>query len=1230
MQNPSTQSVMRRRLSPGLAGAIAGLCWIGTSLSVLGQIPIYSLPNVTVTTLGGGPIVQCGSFAGTNDGNTLQDSQFNEPSSAALDSLGNLYIADTKNNEVRVVTEAGNTANSETSSWVLDFIGANGTNRVTNNAAAGVIAVAEDAGDDLYVLTTNNLTKWNQYFNLLEVVSFTTNTPNETPPVATAITISRDSSTNIFVAFTNGVIIRFNLLNTAFPAVGSAIGVSTTEGGTSVFGYPVVSTVFANNFTNFNWKPAGLALMTNGMLAVSDTVSNAIYMVNTNGISGGGGAKGGKGANGNSAPLKYTGGNLNGTTNTAGYADGLPSYAQFNQPRGLSASSDGQLVVADTMNNAVRLIDTNAITTTLYGTSTNSWESSSCCSCDPAVYPGWLDGTVGNSFIGAESRQPVSVTIASNGIVFVTELYYDLLREATGTGLNPVFFTNAPALQPPSVAITSPTNNTVLSAPTNLPVTVVATDPNSNGVVQSVTLYDTTNGTTYSIQNQTVVSNNQLSFLWISTPLGSNTLTAVALDNFGQTATSAPVTVIVGGTVTSTALAPPVIAPNFGYFPFCETIEITETASNQPIQIFYTTDGTTPTTNSLQVSNLTTNNGVLSGSIQWCDSLHDLSSLQIVAFNGVAFSTVTSGQAAPTNEIGFVRGATGGAGDTLVLPIVVDLQSNGVLESVQFRVEIAPTNGNTNVISPLTLLRLTTNDFIPLAGPGTDNTPVSYETISYMTNYAQGTSNVQGLLVSAAGSGSGLFVSGFAAVCLLEVQIPANCVNGQQYQLSVLVPSGTSDAQQTPVNMTPMTNQLLTVATVQYFSGDSSPGNGYNAGEFGNGFLNSADVNNALYASVGIRVPYPFSDAYNAMDAYPETATEIGDNFITYLDWQTILLRSEGLDTNNWVRFWADGVRMHTNVTWIAGGTNSVPIGVTTNLVPAALAENHTPARPKQATNSPPGLVWFCPALIGAGTMTNLAPGNSYSIPIYEKTVPGYGLAGFQFRATLTANGGAPAPGAIAFTVAPGIPDSSQLAGLSPNDVVCAWNLGAFSSPLVGSNLLGWISFQAPAAGQAGQSYSLHFSAVEGAADLNTPYQMESVPATAWVLTSAQQPAQITSDEWRTNFFGSYTNALAADNADPDGDGSLNWQEYVAGTNPTNARSRLQFSAITAGTNQTSGSTLGWLTAPGKTYLLQSSPTPGGANWSVINTSTGDGNVFEFLLPNSGGKANFYRICVQP
>jgi hypothetical protein len=163
-----------------------------------------------------------------------------------------------------------------------------------------------------------------------------------------------------------------------------------------------------------------------------------------------------------------------------------------------------------------------------------------------------------------------------------------------------------------------------------------------------------------------------------------------------------------------------------------------------------------------------------------------------------------------------------------------------------------------------------------------------------------------------------------------------------------------------------------------------------------------------------------------------------------------------------------------------------------------------------------------------------------------------------------------------------------------------------------------------------GESYSLHFIGVGGAPDYTTAYALESLPGSVWVGSSALQPPQITSDEWRTYFFGSVSNSLAADNADPDGDGSLNWQEYLAGTSPTNSQSKLQFESANFNAEGISGVALNWLTAPGKTYILESNPALGGNNWAAVNTNTGDGNNYQLLITNYSGTARFYHIRLQP
>jgi sugar lactone lactonase YvrE len=1052
-----------KRLLSGPAGVLAALGLFAFCPGLRAQVN-YVETNVTVTTIGGGPLTVCGSSSGNVNGNTFIDSQFDGPVSIALNSQGTLFIADRTNNSVRMVTLVGNTSSSQTSTILTNSLPL---------SKSQIIGLAVDAGDSLYLLIQgdNELIKYNNSFNALFAF------PLSSPP--SALAISQDANTNIFIAFTNGLILEL------------------TQNGTGITGSNTI--VPANGF---KWLPAGIAWKNDGVLAVSDVKSNIIYEV---------------AAVSNSVPAPFV--PVEGTTN---WIDGNPRFAAFNHPAGLAWSADGQLVVADRGNNALRRIDASGTVSTIYGVNSKHWPATDC---KTEVYSGWVDGAAGPNSTNATGRAPASVVIAPGGNIYVTELYYDLLREVQGVGLAPQTGTNL---------------------------------------------------------------------------------------------------IIVGTNTNVVVLPPPLFGPNFGYYPECQTIAVTSSVPS----VFYTLDGTAPTTNSLKVTNMTFSvpDDAYVGSFQWCNSQHDLSFLQIIAATATQTSAVTNGQTSPVNQIGFPAGALAGVGSTAFIPLVINLLPGQILQSLQFRVEVNPIAPNTNTIPSLTLLPISTNDFLNLVGPAAGNVPVAYQTFAYTNTILP---NGQGLVVSAAGGNTGLYVQNFAAALLLEVPVPPAALPGQSYQLSILYPSGTSDGAQDEVTLIPMASQTLTVSNVQYFAGDSSPSTGYASGQFGAGLLDNSDVNNALMASVGIRVPFPFSDAYSAMDVYPETASgEIGDGFITFLDWQHILFRSLGLETNNWVRFWTPGgVLSHQQVAWSPGGP-PIPIGTPPDPPSPAKAVSKDGA----SASSLPAGVWFRQAALSAGTVANLLPGNTASIPLYVNVLPGYSLAGLQFRALLWPAAGAPLAAPLQFSPAAGIPPPAQYQGLAPNEIVCAWSLfDPFSPPLQASNFLGSITFQVPPAAGKGQSYTLHFTGVDGAPDLNTQYQLESVPGSAWVASAALAPPQITSDEWKVYYFGSITNAMAADDADPAGDGVPNWEAYLAGTNPTNAASQFQFSgaALAPGAPQTIN--LSWLTAPGKYYVLETTPALGQTNWTPISTNLGDGNSLQLSLTNHFDSVRFYRIQIlQP
>jgi hypothetical protein len=577
---------------------------------------------------------------------------------------------------------------------------------------------------------------------------------------------------------------------------------------------------------------------------------------------------------------------------------------------------------------------------------------------------------------------------------------------------------------------------------------------------------------------------------------------------------------------TNTVVPPPQFAPIAGYYP--NGVDVT-VWSHAPV--FYTTDGSEPTTNSRSVH---VSGGV--GTIRFRESLRDLTSLRLKAItNGVASVTV-AGQRVAKSEIGVPRDVIAGSGSTLVLPVVLNAKTNERIRSVQFRVEVVPLNGAPPVLPQMRALSISSNDFIPVASAAAANTIGHFSASRYTIGHTNG------LVITAIGTNANFDVRSFAAAAMLVVPLDPGVTEGQTYRVQVLYPSATSDGSQSSVELVPMPARLITVSNVPYLVGDSSFSGWYHAGDFGDGDLRNDDVNSVFYASLGVRLPLDFTDVFDAMDAYPPEPAGQGDGEIRFLDWQIILARSLRMDFNNWTRYWADGGVRVSDPAVLPGS--------------AAPDRAKTVKSGKAAGASKSASTWFRPAKLSAGRIEQAIPGQTYHLPVSLQVQPGYSVAGLSFRASAIANNGAPGM-PVGFT--PWIGQGHFVGGsaVGPNEVLCGWSIvpsAAFDPGLQGSNLLGVLSFTVPPWAPAGQSYTIRFSNANGAADLNTPLAFESVPSAVWVAQSATGPAEIISDEWKVNFFGSFTDPDAQMFADPDNDSTENWEEYLHGTHPASAQ----------------------------------------------------------------------------
>jgi hypothetical protein len=129
-------------------------------------------------------------------------------------------------------------------------------------------------------------------------------------------------------------------------------------------------------------------------------------------------------------------------------------------------------------------------------------------------------------------------------------------------------------------------------------------------------------------------------------------------------------------------------------------------------------------------------------------------------------------------------------------------------------------------------------------------------------------------------------------------------------------------------------------------------------------------------------------------------------------------------------------------------------------------------------------------------------------------------------------------------------------------------------------------------------------------------------------------------DAWQNSYFGSFTNALAAPNASPAGDGIPNWLKYSLGLNPFVAGIVLPDGVIWANTGSIGGETntvhiytaaeIAFDTQVGTTYQIQSISNLGGG-WSNVGTNiAGTGSSISYVTPTRSGAQQFYRVVHTP
>lgn len=640
--------------------------------------------------------------------------------------------------------------------------------------------------------------------------------------------------------------------------------------------------------------------------------------------------------------------------------------------------------------------------------------------------------------------------------------------------------------------------------------------------------------------------------------------------------------------------------------------------------VYYTVDGTEPTTDG-KTPTATAQLYTLGQRLNIADGTNDVT-LKVQAIKrGYASSRAVAQtyeyEAVPRNTIGFTKNYFGGVGSTIIIPIWANLRSpNDIVWTLQFRVQVKPHGSAPLIDTSMHVLPLSVNDFFLWPMPVTD--PVKFPisplpTDAYTVQTPDLSPTSTDMAVAWLGTNAverGFSIQGQKVVILLAVPIPSTASEGDTYDLSILYPSATlavidNPPMTTPVVLTALPTRTITVSNIPYTVGDTALAQGYNAGEFGSGNINNNDLNTIFNASVDLWKPFPGTDVYDAMDAWPEDSPGVpgGDEQIRLLDWQTVLDRSLRFETNNWARSWTPtGVRTANPTT--LDGSQQVP--------------SH------ELSGTPAGArVWVTQGAFSAAQVADAVPGSTVQVPVAITIKEGIEISGLQFCVVVLPVGDAPVVNDVARLVAAdGIP-TPTLRTLRAGTAAAGWRVGAFSPPLSGKVDLGKIEFVVPKTAVKGQSYVLRFIGIDGSIKLPdnnyANYRFESQPGSVWVLGPVEKAPEVITDEWRARFFGSIASQFGGLFADPDGDGRNNLQEYLEGTNPAKLRFH---NLLDQWKGQADGFRLKWFAAQGKTYIVESAPSPEGPWTKVAELSSAAFDLKEFVAPKTGGDSQYYRV----
>ncbi len=350
------------------------------------------------------PLAGGSSVLDHTDGNG-GNARFFNPTGAAVDASGNLYVADGGDHTIRKVSAGGS---------VTTLAGSSGQPGSTDGTGSGArflypFAVAVDSGGNVFVADSGNHNiRRISPGGSVSTLAGNAGIQGSADGTGSAALFNQpggiavDGAGNVYVSDTNNGTIRkvtpAGVVTTLAGAVGQN-GFADGAGGSAKFNFP-----------------AGLAADAAGNIYVADLDNSVIRKVTQGGSVS----------------------TLAGNPGVSGSVDGQGGAAMFNHPSSVSLDGAGNVFVADTSNQTVRMISPGGSVTTVAGAPGIGGQADGSGAAANFFYPGGIAATSGGTVYVADTGNH-TIRAVSSGAVSTLAGSSGQKGDVDGTGIHALF-----------------------------------------------------------------------------------------------------------------------------------------------------------------------------------------------------------------------------------------------------------------------------------------------------------------------------------------------------------------------------------------------------------------------------------------------------------------------------------------------------------------------------------------------------------------------------------------------------------------------------------------------------------------------------------------------------------------------------------------------------------------------------------------------------------------------